>query len=145
MDREQYHDNWPEGSLEQFIWERCEADNKRVCEIMDRVDANTEELTEEVKKGMKQALFNEGLRKENEALNTWGEEWKTHYDRVLKENDRLKALVDCVEKILSSKVSLCLLLTRLRCLDEKDKQNLEMVFNSINESLAKIAEFKEEK
>lgn len=31
---EKYNDDWPDGSLEQFIWERCEADNTRVREIM---------------------------------------------------------------------------------------------------------------
>ena len=30
-------DNWPEGSLEEFIWERCEADNTRVREIMKEI------------------------------------------------------------------------------------------------------------
>lgn len=34
---EKYDDNWPKGSLEEFIWERCEADNKRVREIMERI------------------------------------------------------------------------------------------------------------
>ena len=34
IDDEKYNDNWPEGSLEQFIWVRCEMDNKRVREIM---------------------------------------------------------------------------------------------------------------
>ena len=34
---EKYDDNWPKGSLEEFIWERCEFDNKRVREIMSRI------------------------------------------------------------------------------------------------------------
>lgn len=32
-------DNWPKNSLEEFIWERCEGDNQRVREIMQRISA----------------------------------------------------------------------------------------------------------
>ena len=34
-----YDDNWPEGSLEEFIWERCEMNNQSVRKIMARVEA----------------------------------------------------------------------------------------------------------
>lgn len=39
------NDNWPEGSLEQFIWERCEADNERVREIMAKIRASERRLS----------------------------------------------------------------------------------------------------
>ena len=35
---EKYDDNWPDGSMEEFIWQRCEADNQRVREIMEEVE-----------------------------------------------------------------------------------------------------------
>lgn len=34
FENKKYEDDWPVGSLEQFIWERCEADDIRVKEIM---------------------------------------------------------------------------------------------------------------
>jgi hypothetical protein len=38
LSKEEYNDNWPEGSLEELIWGNCEADNTRVREIMERVN-----------------------------------------------------------------------------------------------------------
>ena len=37
LDNEKWDDNWPENSLEYFIWIRCEADNCRVREIMKEI------------------------------------------------------------------------------------------------------------
>lgn len=37
LDNEKWDDNWPENSLEYFIWIRCEADNYRVREIMKEI------------------------------------------------------------------------------------------------------------
>lgn len=34
FENKKYDDNWPQGSLEEFIWERCEMDNLKVREIM---------------------------------------------------------------------------------------------------------------
>lgn len=114
--------------------------------LADFILRHTEELTEEVKKGMKQALINEELRKENEELKMClevdGEKMTDLIDtrkELEEENDRLKALVDSVQDTLKD-------MKRFNdnCGDNVDKRKMCNEFEArMDEALAKIAEFKE--
>jgi hypothetical protein len=39
VDDEKYDDNWPDDSLEEFIWRRCGTDNRRVREIISEINS----------------------------------------------------------------------------------------------------------
>ena len=88
--------------------------------LADFIIEHTEELREEVKKGMKQAVINEELRNDFKTAHVVAETLK-------QQNAELKALVDEVEKTLER---------------HKFCSSPLMMAKCVEDALAKIAEFK---